>query len=142
MIWNRKRNRMYVLNFLFFSFFGKNISNVFFLCFVKQEPSSMATIQAINETNVDDEYFDEKEALESFDRIIEEESKLINETDILREEELIELKERCIKLNDDNIALRREVDNLRLTSNKQFQLLLYTASLAAFIGYLLSFFFS
>lgn len=94
------------------------------------------------DNNLDDDYVDEKEALESFDRIIEEESKLINETDILKEEELVELKERCVKLTDDNISLRREVETLRLSTNKQFTLLVYTASLAAFIGYLFSIFFS
>lgn len=94
------------------------------------------------DSNLDDDYIDEKEALDSFDRIIEEESKLINETDILKEEELIELKERCVKLTDDNIALRREIETLRLTTNKHFTLLVYTASLAAFIGYLFSAFFS
>lgn len=87
------------------------------------------------------DYADEKEALESFDRIIEEESKLLNDTDILREEELIELKQRCIKLTDDNVALQREVEGHRLNSNKQFTLLMYTAMFAAFIGYLFSLFF-
>lgn len=95
-----------------------------------------------DDNNLDDDYVDEKEALESFDRIIEEESKLINETDILHEEELVELKERCVKLTDDNIALRHEIENLRLSTNKQFQMLVYTASLAAFIGYIFSIFFS
>lgn len=85
---------------------------------------------------------DEKEALESFDRIIEEECKLINETDILREEELVELKEKCVRLTDDSIALRHELDNLRLSSNKQFTMLMYTAAIAAFIGYLFSILFS
>lgn len=94
------------------------------------------------ESNFDDDYIDEKEALESFDRIIEEESKLIIETDILKEEKLIELKERCVKLTDENIALRREIETLRLSTNKHFTLLVYTASLAAFIGYLFSTFFS
>lgn len=92
--------------------------------------------------NLDDDYIDEKEALESFDRIIEEESKLINETDILHEEELVELKERCVKLTDDNISLRRDIETLRLSTNKQFTVLIYTASLAAFIGYIFSIFFS
>lgn len=92
--------------------------------------------------NLDDDYLDEKEALESFDRIIEEESKLINETDILHEEELVELKERCVKLTDDNISLRRDIETLRLSTNKQFTVLIYTASLAAFIGYIFSIFFS
>lgn len=86
--------------------------------------------------------FDEQEALASFDRIIEEESKLINETDILREEELVELKEKCVRLTDVNIALRHEVDNLRLSNNKQFTMLMYTAAVAAFIGYLFSILFS
>lgn len=95
-----------------------------------------------DDNNLDDDYVDEKEALESFDRIIEEESKLINDTDILHEEELVELKERCVKLTDDNIALRHEIENLRLSTNKQFQVLVYTASLAAFIGYIFSIFFS
>ncbi|XP_055314376.1 sarcolemmal membrane-associated protein [Sitodiplosis mosellana] len=97
---------------------------------------------AVLDNNLDDDYVDEKEALESFDRIIEEESKLINETDILKEEELVELKERCVKLTDDNVSLRREIETLRLSTNKQFTLLVYTASLAAFIGYLFSIFFS
>ncbi|XP_031640152.1 sarcolemmal membrane-associated protein [Contarinia nasturtii] len=97
---------------------------------------------SVIDSNLDDDYVDEKEALESFDRIIEEESKLINETDILKEEELVELKERCVKLTDDNVALRREVETLRLSTNKQFTVLMYTASLAAFIGYLFSIFFS
>lgn len=88
------------------------------------------------------DYADEKEALESFDRIIEEECKLINETDILREEELVELKERCIKLTDDNLSLRKEVEHLRLNSNKQITLLMYTAPLAVLIGYLFSLIFS
>lgn len=92
--------------------------------------------------NLDDDYIDEKEALESFDRIIEEESKLINETDILHEEELVELKERCVKLTDDNISLRRDIETLRLSTNKQFTVLIYTALLAAFIGYIFSIFFS
>lgn len=94
------------------------------------------------DNNLDDDYIDEREALESFDRIIEEESKLINESDILYEDELVELKERCVKLTDDNVALRRELENLRVSSNKHFTLLVYTASLAAFIGYLFSIFFS
>lgn len=104
---------------------------------LNESPSS-----SVVDNNLDDDYVDEKEALESFDRIIEEESKLINETDILKEEELVELKERCLKLTDDNISLRREVETLRLSTNKQFTLLVYTASLAAFIGYLFSIFFS
>lgn len=101
-----------------------------------------STASAGLDNNLDDDYVDEKEALESFDRIIEEESKLINETDILKEEELVQLKERCIKLTDDNVSLRRELETLRLSTNKQFTLLVYTASLAAFIGYLFSIFFS
>lgn len=104
--------------------------------------STTAVNAATTDNNLDDDYVDEKEALESFDRIIEEESKLINETDILHEEELVELKERCVKLTDDNIALRHEIETLRLSTNKQFQLLVYTASLAAFIGYIFSIFFS
>lgn len=98
------------------------------------------SISATN--NSDYDYSEEKEALESFDRIIEEECKLINETDILREEELVELKERCIKLTDDNISLRKEVEHLRLNSNKQITLLMYTAPLAVLIGYLFSLIFS
>lgn len=93
-------------------------------------------------SSLHDSYIDEKEALESFDRILEEESKLIKETDILHEEELVELKEKCIRLTDDNIALRHEVANLRLSSNKQFTVLMYTAAVAVFIGYLFSIFFS
>lgn len=103
---------------------------------------SESSASAVIDNNLDDDYVDEKEALESFDRIIEEESKLINETDILKEEELVQLKERCIKLTDDNVLLRRELETLRLSTNKQFTLLVYTASLAAFIGYLFSIFFS
>lgn len=103
--------------------------------------AATVTVNA-TDNSLDDDYVDEKEALESFDRIIEEESKLINETDILHEEELVELKERCVKLTDDNIALRHEIESLRLSTNKQFQMLVYTASLAAFIGYIFSIFFS
>lgn len=99
-------------------------------------------LAAALDDNSDSDYVDEKEALESFDRIIEEESKLINETDIMHEEELVELKERCVKLTEDNISLRHEIDNLRLSTNKQFSVLLYTASFAAFIGYIFSMFFS
>lgn len=104
--------------------------------------TAFAAATTTTDSNLDDDYVDEKEALESFDRIIEEESKLINETDIMHEEELVELKERCVKLTDDNIALRHEIEKLRLSTNKQFQLLVYTASLAAFIGYIFSIFFS
>lgn len=104
--------------------------------------AAIATATVADDKPLDDDYVDEKEALDQFDRIIEEESKLINETDIMHEEELVELKERCVKLTDDNIALRHEIENLRLTTNKQFQVLVYTASLAAFIGYIFSIFFS
>lgn len=100
-------------------------------------------VGATDSSKSDDyDYAEEKEALESFDRVIEEECKLINETDILREEELVELKERCIKLTDDNISLRKEVEHLRLNSNKQITLLMYTAPLAVLIGYLFSLIFS
>lgn len=92
--------------------------------------------------NTDYDYDEEKAALESFDRIIEDECKLINETDILREEELVELKERCVKLTDDNITLRKEVESLRLNSSKQLAMLMYTAPLAVIIGYLFSLIFS
>lgn len=101
-----------------------------------------AALKQPDQPTINDGYIDEKEALESFDRIIEEECKLINETDILREEELVELKEKCIRLTDDNIALRHEVANLRLSSNKQFTVLMYTAAVAVFIGYLFSILFS
>lgn len=118
--------------------------NFFFIFkqIIAQRIQTLEDAPSVADSNLDDDYVDEKEALESFDRIIEEESKLINETDILKEEELVELKERCVKLTDDNVALRREVETLRLSTNKQFTVLMYTASLAAFIGYLFSIFFS
>lgn len=109
---------------------------------VGQSPPDDNMIGAVEPSSCIDDYTDEKEALDTFDRIIEEECKLITETDILREEELIELKERCVKLTDDNIGLRHEIESLRLNSNKQFTLLMYTAVIAAFIGYLFSIFFS
>lgn len=106
------------------------------------ESQTLEESPSVADINLEDNYVDEKEVLESFDRIVEEERKLINETDILKEEELVELKELCVKLTDANIALRREIDTLRLSTDKQFTVLLYTASLAAFIGYLFSIFFS
>lgn len=91
----------------------------------------------------DDDDCDEKDVLESFDRIIEEENKIINGTDIMREEELVEFKERCIKLTDENISLRKEIDSLRVSGNKNMSAIIYTASLAILlIYYLLSMIFS
>lgn len=90
-----------------------------------------------DEDNDDD--CDEKDVLESFDRIIEEEKKIINDTDIMREEELVEFKERCVKLTDENIILRKEVESLRLNSNKNMNAIIYIAPLAfLLIYYLLS----
>lgn len=79
--------------------------------------------------------FDEKDLLESFDRIIEEECKLINDSDILREEELVGFKERCIKLTDENILLRKEIDSLRNSGNKHLTTIIYTAPLAILLLY-------
>lgn len=79
--------------------------------------------------------FDEKDLLESFDRIIEEECKLINDSDILREEELVGFKERCIKLTDENISLRKEIDCLRNSGNKHLTTIIYTAPLAILLLY-------
>lgn len=96
----------------------------------------------IDDDDVDDDC-DEKDVLESFDRIIEEENKIINGTDIMREEELVEFKERCIKLTDENISLRKEIGSLRVSGNKNITAIIYTASLAILlIYYLLTMIFS
>lgn len=102
------------------------------------EQSNVGTIvtdEDDEDLTVDD--YDENDVLESFDRIIEEECKLINDTDILREEELVEFKERCIKLNDENVALRKEIDSLRVSGNKNITAIIYTAPVAILLIYYL-----
>lgn len=102
------------------------------------EQSNVGTIvtdEDDEDLTVDD--YDEDELLESFDRLINEECKLINDTDILREEELVEFKERCIKLNDENVALRKEIDSLRVSGNKNISAIIYTAPVAILLIYYL-----
>lgn len=92
---------------------------------------------AITDDNLNTDDVNEDDVLDSFNRIIEEESKLVNNTNILHVEELVEFKERCIRLTDENVVLRKEINALRVSGNKNFNIFVYAAPVALLLVYYL-----